>query len=351
MNRQTRARVQGERRAQMTLVMLLCAVSIWRTAMTRLLPLCGASAWWTALACLLPGFTVAALLRLIMCLTHAATLAEAVRVCLGRAGAALISLLLTGLLLIEGVSSMTSLITLFTEGVGTRGTQLTLAILTGVVLLFSLHREGLPRAAHFLRWGMIAAAVLLAAFLLADAKLDNLFPVYGDGTVSVMLAFRAGASLSWPVVLLLTVEPASGQGRLRSGILPVFAAVGAVLLLTLIIPHELLTRQSGLASLLLLPTQYAPNALRVVALSLLLLTFFLAIGACAQFATAHLCMPWKALPTWLPYALLAAMFITQAADIPALWAWLGRIEPWLLAPLAVLAMICLPIALIRRKRA
>lgn len=349
MNRQIRARKDGERRAQMTLIRLLCAVSIWRTIMTRVMPLCGASAWWTALICLLPGFAAALLLRGTMALTHAETLTEAIRACLGKGGALVISLLLTALLLVDGIASITALITLFTEGLNTRGTQMTLAILTGVVLLFSLHREGLARASLFLRWGMIAAAVLVAAFLLTDAKLDNLFPLYGDGTASVLAALKAGVSLGWPLALLLTVQPFSGTGRLRSGLLPAFCAVAAVFLLTLLVPHELLVRQNGLASMLLLPTRYAPNALRVVAMSLLMLAFFLSIGTSAQLATDHLCMSWKSVPAWLPYVLLAGMFITQAADVSLLWRGIGCIEPWLIAPLAMTALICLPIACVRRK--
>ena len=352
MNQQVCARLEGERRAKLTLIRLLCAVSIWRTAMTRVLPLGGAAAWWVTLACLLPGFLTAALMKGIMLLTRTETLPEAVRACLGKAGAGVLSLMLTVMLTAEGVSSITALITLFTEGIGTRGTQLTLAVLTGGVLLFSLHREGLSRAAHFLRWGICAAVVLMAAILLTDAKPDNLFPFYGDGRTSAISALRAGVSLAWPVVLLLTVEASSaGRGRLHSGILPAFAAVGALLLLTLLIPHELLVRQTGLAELLLLPTRYAPNALQIVALCLLLLTFFLAIGACAQLATQQLSVTWKTSPVWLPYVVLAVMLVTQVADIPTLWALLGHLEPWLLVPLAAVALCCLPIALIRRKRA
>ena len=47
--------------------------------------------------------------------------------------------------------------------------------------------------------------------------------------------------------------------------------------------------------------------------------------------------------------LLAAMFLSQAGDVSRMWTWLGRIEPWLLMSLAALAVICLPIAFIRRK--
>ena len=350
MNRQLASRALGERAAQMALLRLLCAVSIWRTAMTRVLPLCGASAWWTALLCLLPGFGVAALLRWTMHLTRTSILAEAFRACLGKAGAAVLSAVLAVLLLAEGASGMTAMITVFTQGVGTRGTQFTLAVLTGAVLAFSLHREGLPRAAYFLRWGMAAAAVLLAAFSLGDAHLDGLFPLYGEGVTSVWAAWKAGASLAWPVALLLTVEPSPRRGRLCGGVLPVFGAVGAVLLTTLTILHERLVGQSGLAAWLLLPMRYAPNALRVGALCLMLLAFFLAVGAAVQLAATQAEMACGRLPRWTVYVLLAALVLTQTAETSALWAILGAVEPWLLASLAMLAVVTLPIALIGRTK-
>ncbi len=348
MNRQLLSRMDGENRARLTLIRLLCAVSIWRVAMTRLLPLAGSAAWWTTLVCLIPGFAVAAAFRLLIALTGASTITEAVRACVGKFGALLVSAVLGMLLLMEGVSSITALITLFTQGVGTRGTQLTLAILTGIALLFCLHREGLPRAAHLLRWGMIAIAVLVAAFLLPDVRLDHLYPLGGDGDASILSAGMAGLSLGWPLVLLLGVEPSRKQGRLRSGLIPAVLAVAAVLLATLLIPHELLVRQRGLARLLLLPARFAPNGLRVLALCLLMLSFFLSIGASAQMATAHLCMPLKDAPGWLPYAALTAMFLTQAVNPSMIWDALAVIEPWQLMPLAALAVLCLPIALFRR---
>lgn len=160
---QLASRIAGENCARLTMLRLVCAVSIWRTAMTQVLPLCGAAAWWVTLLCLLPGFAVAVLLRLAMHLTCASTLTEAVRACLGKRGAWAVSLVLAALLLVEGLSGLTALITLFTEGVGTRGTAFTLALLTGGALLLALHRDGLPRAAHFLRWPMAAVAVIVGA--------------------------------------------------------------------------------------------------------------------------------------------------------------------------------------------
>ncbi|MBE5810343.1 MAG: hypothetical protein E7318_05335 [Clostridiales bacterium] len=343
------SRMAGENCARLMLLRLLCAVSIWRTAVTRVLPLCGVSAWWVTLVCLLPGFAAAALLRYVMHLTQTSTLTEAVRACLGKVGAWAISAVLAAILLVEGLSGLTALITLFTQGVGTRGTPFTMALLTGGALLLSLHRDGLPRAAHFLRGGMAAAAVLIAACLVPSARLDNLFPLHGWGNASVLTALKAGISLAWPVALLLTV-PHARPGRLRSAVLPVFASVAGLLLLTLTIPQELVSRQTSLAALLLLPTKYAANALRVLYLCLLILTTFLSIGASVQLATVHLCAPLKYRPTWLPHALLIGLILTQTGDAAHLWRLLMAVQPWLLAPLMEIAFICVPTAFIRRKK-
>ncbi len=348
MNPEIRSRAAGERCARRTLIRLLYAASIWRSATTRLLPLCGASAWWVTLLCLLPGFGTAALLRWLMHLTRAATLTEALRAALGKLGAAAACAVLAGLLLVEGTASMTALITLFTQGIGTRGTQLTLAILTGVILLLSMHREGLSRAAHFLRWGMAAVAVLVAAYLLGDAKADHLFPLYGEGRTAAMEAIRAGLSIAWPIALLLTESP-QGRSRLAGGILPAFCAAGALLLMTLAIPHEVIIRHTDLAQTMLLAVRFVPNAVKVAAQSLMMLVFFLSIGASAQLASASICMPLRQRPEWLPYVLVAALIATQAADIPLLWSGLERIEPWLLLPLLALAVLALPAALLRRR--
>ena len=342
------SRMAGENRARLTLLQLLCAVSGWRTAMTRVLPLCGASAWWVTLVCLLPGFAVAALMRFVMYRTHTETLTEAVRACLGKVGAWVLSAVLAVLLLAEGLAGLTAMITLFTQGVGTRGTPLTLALLTGGALLLTLHREGLPRAVHFLRWGMVAASVLIAVCRVPGVHVDHLFPLHGAGDASVLAALKAGIGLAWPVSLLLTLQPIQA-GRLRSAVLPVFAAVAGLLLLTMTIPQELLSRQTSLAELLLLPTKYAANALRVLYLCLLMLTIFLSIGASVQLTTAHLSAPLKRSPSWLPHALLVGLIIAQMSDSVCLWKGLETMQPWLLAPLAGIALICAPIAIIRRK--
>lgn len=349
MNQQIASRISGENRAERVMLQLLCAVSFWRTAATRILPLYGTSGWWIALACLLPGFAVALLLRWAMALTGASNVTEAVRVCLGRAGAAAFSVLLALLLAVEGVSALTALLTVFTQGVGTRGTQFTLAVLTGAVMLFALHREGLPRAVYLLRWVMTAAALAVAAFALCEAKLDHLFPLHGAEDQSSLSGFLAAPGLAWPVTLLLTLPPGEKRGRICSGILPAAAAVSALIITTLTVPHELLLRRTTLADALLLPAWFAPNALRVIWLCLLMLTFFLSVAASLQLATRHLCAPFSSVPEWLPHVLLAGVVLTQLIDPQYLWQLLVCVEPWLLLPLLAAAVIILPIAFIRRK--
>lgn len=349
MNQQAQSRLAGEHSAQRSLVLLFCAVSIWRTVMTRLVPLCGASAWWVALVCLVPGLLIAALLRLTMRLTRIENLMEALRACLGKPGVWAASAVLTVLLLLDGAASMTALMTFFTQGIGTRGTQLTLAVLTGAILLFSLHREGLARAVYFLGWGMLAAELVWGAFLCGEARVDHLFPLYGDGRSVAMQAIMTSLSLFWPLVLLLGVPSCPG-GRLRCGTVTALGTVGAILLTTLVVPHELLRQCTSLAGTLLLPVRDVPNAVRIVGQSLMMLAFFLAIGASAQLAAASVCMPLRSRPAWLPYALVGGLILTQAADTTLLWHSLEAIGLWLLVPLLLLALLCLPIALARRNR-
>ena len=332
------ARAAGENRARLTMLRLLCAATVWRTAMTQLLPLCGGAAWWVTLICLLPGFGVAALLQWTMRRTGAQTLTEGIRACWGQGCAWGISLLLAALLLSEGLASMTALITLFTQGVGSRGTPLTLALLTGCAMLFSMHREGLPRAVHLLRWGIVAAMAVLAGCLLPEVRLDHLLPLYGEGNAAVLTAIKAGFSLGWPVVLHLTAPPAPG-GRLRSAVLPAAMAVGALLLLTLIVPQELLQEQESLASLLLLPTRYATNGLRVLYLCTTMLVIFLSIAACVHLAVEHLCAPMKKRPDWLRYLLLATLILMQLVDPGQLYAVLAQVQCGLVAVLAGVALL------------
>lgn len=344
------ARIAGEDRAQRAMLGLLCGVSIGREALTGILPVCGASAWWVTALSLLPGFAAAGLFVLSMGLTHASAPWEAVRRGMGRMGVWLTAAGWAVLLLLDGVSSMTVLTTLFTQGIGTRGTQLTLALLTGAILLCSLHREGLPRGIYLLRWGMGAAACVVAVCLLPRAHADHLFPVFGDGAAPVRDALRDGVSLGWPVMLFLRPASDKARGKVRRACMPALAAVASILLLNMIVPHEALSADTSLSGLLLLPLRYAPNALRVVGYSLMMLALFLSIGASAQLAAQALCVPsgraWKG----LPYVLVGLLIASQTVNAAHLWRWLECLRPWLLLLVLCAAAGTLISALFRRKR-
>ncbi len=344
-----RVRLLGEARARMALVQLICIVSILRTALTRLVPLSGSAAWWLIPLCLLPGMVVYGLLVLAMRLTETTALDSLVRSCLGRVGGWWLSLLLGALTLLDGVASMTALITLFTEGVGTRGTQFTLALLTGAVLLTCLNREGLARGVYLLRRVMLGAALLIGLLGLSSVRVDCLFPPLGDGQAAVLSALRVGMSMAWPLVLLLTLPPAEKMQRVR-GVCPVLLAVAATLLFVCLTnPHELLIRFQALADCLLLPTRYASSAVRTLAQCLLMLLMFLSIGGAAQLATDYFCAPVGQAPRWLPYVVLALLTATQAMPPEKLWRVLETIGAWLLLPFGLLTILCLPIAVYRRK--
>lgn len=343
-------RRRGEMRTERSLVQLLCAVSALRTALTRVLPLGGGATWWVLLLCLLPGVTVLLLGRMACRMTGTRTLTEMTRSVLGQRGAWVTAVVLAALLLLDAAASMTALITLFTEGVGTKGTQLTLALFTGGALLGCLHRKGLPRGVYLLRWPLLAGAAVVLAAQLTHLRVDHLFPMQGGGMRDVAAALRAGSSLAWPAVLLLCL-PGENRQPLALEALPALLPPAAVVLaLCLAVPHEQLVMHGTLAECLLLPGRYAHEAVRLLSHCLLLLSFFLAIGGAALWSTELLCAPLDRSPQWLPYVVLALLTATQALDAPSLWRLLGKLEPWLLLPVAALTGGCLAISMIRRNR-
>ena len=344
-------RMMGERRARQCLIRLVAVVSILRTLLTRVLPLAGSAGWWMAVVCLLPGLAVYALLVLSMRLTGTAVLSDMLRAVFGMPGAWVLAAVISALLLFDGVASMTTLITLFTEGVGTAGTQFTLAALTGAALLFCLHREGLARGVFFLRWIMLAALAVMAFDWLDMAHLDGLFPLLGDGVPSLIAALRAGASLAWPLILLLTAEPVHEGMRFRPLLPVLLLCLGVVLLTCLSLPHEILVTHHDLAGSLLEMTLHLQPATRTMAVCLLILTLFLAIGGTAHLLTASLTAPMGRSVTWLPYVIVVLLVAAQCLNIESLWRFLGLCGPWLLAPLAALAPLTVIAALIRRRRA
>ena len=333
-----RLRLMGDRRARMHQLQLWCAVSLLRTAVTQVLPLCGSAGWWLAPVCLLPGLALYGLACLILRRTGASALTEAARIALGRTGAILLSLLLCLLLLTDGAASMTALVTGFTEGIGTEGTQITMALLTLLAMLFCLHRDGLPRGIHLMRWPLLALAALAGGVMLTMARADGVHPALGPGADAVTSALRAGLAMGWPLTLLTTVEP-DRPGRLRPLLMPVLLLCAAALLICLVNPCEVLTRPAALAERLLLPAVHLPPALRTLTHSLGMLALFLAVATAAQGAAGHLLSPWGREVVWLPGALAAALAATQCLPISGLWRVLSALLIRLPAALALLILM------------
>lgn len=341
-------RRKAEGRARFALLELLCTVSVLRTALTRVLPLAGSATWWVTLAALLPGAGLFLLVQGFMRRTGASTLTELVRRRLGRPGLWVLCSLLGLLLLLDAAATLTALTAFFLEGVGTRGTPLTLSLLTAAALLPCLHRDGLPRAVYLLRWALLAAAVIAGAVLLPQCRAERLHPLLGSGSASVRSALAAGCSLGWPLLLLLTI-PAEGQRTPTTSLARVILGTLAPLLLAcLLLPHEVLRTQSGLSSVLLLPGRYAPSGVRLLLHCLLLLACFFSVGGAlhtgAELAGAPLSRPLR----WLPHAALALLPLTQLLRRDVLFSALEEVNTWALLPAG--AFVLLLIIPARRRR-
>ena len=155
--------------------------------------------------------------------------------------------------------------------------------------------------------------------------------------------------MAWPAVLLLTVQPAR-TGRLRGAVLPVFAAAAALLLLALDVPQELIADGRSWAGMLL-PVRYAPNALGILSLCVMMKTIFMSIAASVLYGVEILALPMKTCPKGLLYAVTLGLILTQAGNVPLLDGIVDDVQLWLAAGLAGVAAVCLPAALIRRKNA
>lgn len=343
-------REAGERRALRTQVRLLACVSILRTAVTRILPLCGSAGWWMAAACMVPALCVYALCRWAMYRTHTNVLTDCVRSLLGSWGVWALSILLVVMLLWDGASSMTVLITMFTEGIGSEGTQTTMAALTAAALLLCLNREGLARGAYFLRWLILGVLAIAVINLLAMGSWDHLFPWMGSGEASAGAAFCAGMSLGWPLILLLMMKPViPGQSRLMDGVLP--AGLCALVCLSIVwaVPCELLISHPALADSLLLPVVFLSPLVKIMVYSLWMLVLFLQIGSAARISADYILAPSGRELRWLAGALVIALAATQMTSIGGLWRILGLVEPWLLAPLAPLSVVLACLALCTKR--
>lgn len=213
----------GQRQTQNALIGLLSAVSMTRIGLTQLLPLCGSAAWWLSAACMLPGLCVYGAFRLLLRRTHTRTLTDCARKLLGNFGGILIMLALILPLLLDGAASLTALITFFTEGIGARGSQFTLTLLTASVMLIALNRDGLPRGVYLLRHVLFVAAAIIAINALLDAHPDGIVPLLGEGVPPLLSGIRSAWGMSWVLLLLLEFPAEEGARRtpaMLAGLLP-----------------------------------------------------------------------------------------------------------------------------------
>lgn len=336
-------RQKGDRLARVCQIRLLCVVSILRTAITRVIPLGGSASWWIVPLCLLPWIGLYVLLAGVMRRNGAPTLMEAVRAALGRAGVWTASFLLGLLLFLDSAASMTALVTLFTEGIGTEGTQITMAALTLLAILFCLHRDGLPWGIYLLRRGLLLMLAVIGGVMLTMARADALHPVLGQGGRSVMAALKAGAAMGWPLLLLLSVE--NPQSSRLSFLPPAGIAAGAVLLVCLTYPCEVLEQSGGLAQRLLLGTVHLPPALRTLAHGLGMLGMLLAVATAAQLSSGMWLTPSGREVKWLSYGIAAVLAGSQCLQIAVLW----RSVNARIGYLAVLLPVLTILMILRRK--
>lgn len=331
-------RVKGDRRARVCQVSLLCVMSILRVGLTEIVPLCGSAAWWVLALCLLPAAALYGLACLAMRRTGAETLTEAARALLGTAGVWALSLVWGVLLLLDGAASMTALVTSFTEGIGTQGTQVTMAAVTLLALLFCLHRDGLAWGIYFMRLALLAIAAGVAAGMIGLAAPDHLHPMLGQGRASILAAVRVSASVGWPLLLLADTAPPTPRraGRILP---PMLLTVGAVLLVCLTFPCEILIRESTLAGRLLQPSLYLPQALRTLTHSLMMLLFFLSIATASQLAANRFLTPKGRELPWLAGVAAALIAGTQLAPIRALWQALTLGLTWLPTLLVIMILL------------
>ena len=319
----------GQRQTQNALIGLLSAVSMTRIGLTQLLPLCGSAAWWLSAACMLPGLCVYGAFRLLLRRTHTRTLP----------------------LLLDGIASLTALITFFTEGIGARGSQFTLTLLTAAVMLIALNRDGLPRGVYLLRHVLLVAAAIIAINALLDAHPDGIVPLLGEGVPPLLSGIRSAWGMSWMLLLLLEFPAEEGTRRTPVMFVALLPCPVILLLLSLAIPPELTVPGRSLASRLALPTLFLQPAVRTLAQCLLMMTLFLSIAGSAQLAARFLTSSCQKPKKWVPYALIGLLTLTQLFDISRLWRVLTAFTAWSLAP-GVLLLLVLTIArLCRREKA
>lgn len=321
-------RLQGSRLARVCQVQLWCAVSMARTVVTEVLPLCGSAGWWVAPLCMMPGLAVYGLMAAVMRWKKQPTLLEGIRAATGKAGIWIVSALLGLLLLLDGAATMTALVTIFTEGIGTEGTQITMALLTLAALMGCMHQDGLAWGIWLIRRVLLGLSVAIAMMLLNMMRPDGIHPVMGQGSAAVAAAFKASMSLGWPLILLLTVED-DGRGRCLHPIPPVSVVVCVGVLLCLTYPCEVLVRTGGLAERMLLGAMHLQPALRTLVHALEMLVLLLGLASAVQLSAGQWLVPSGRELGWLPYAMAALLTATQGKDIHVLWEGLNFLLRWL----------------------
>lgn len=341
----------GQRQTQNALIGLLAAVSMTRIGLTQLLPLCGSAAWWLSAACMLPGLCVYGALRLLLRRTHTRTLTDCARKLLGNFGGILIMLTLTLPLLLDGIASLTALITFFTEGIGARGSQFTLTLLTAAVMLIALNRNGLPRGVYLLRHVLLVAAGIIAINALLDAHPDGIVPLLGEGVPPLLSGIRSAWGMSWVLLLLLEFPAEEGTRRTPAMFVALLPCPVILLLLSLSIPPELTVPGRSLASRLALPTLFLQPAVRTLAQCLLMMTLFLSIAGSAQLAARFLTSSCQKPKKWVPYVLIGLLTLTQLLDISSLWRILTALTAWSLVPAFLLLLLLTIARLCRREKA
>ena len=334
-------------RALRTRWRLLAVVSFLRGALTQVLPLAGSGGWWLCALSLLGAYVPYLLCARLLKKTNAATLQEALRAAWGGAGVWLVYLLAAFALLADGLCTLTALTTLFTQGIGARGTQFTLGVLTCAAVLFCLNRDGQAYGMQLLRWPL--GAFLLVAALCAPMRADGLFPLGGQGKSAALQALAAGAGLGWPLVLLLMEEPVHQAKRWRDPLPAWGLGLAVLLMVTLTVPHEVLVQHASLAQSLLVPAMYLPSAAELAALCLWMAGLFLALAVAVRCAADALTAPAGRNVSWLAAVLTAAASASQWIPAHRLWQVLQTAQVWLCMPLHV-GLWALSIGLMKRRK-
>lgn len=346
------ARLMADRLCHRSLLRLLVCASMLLGAVTQVVPHAGSASWWLVPALMAPGIALHLLLCLLLRGTGTRSLPECLSVLLGDAGRRVCMLLLALMVLVDAAASLTALVCLFTEGIDTEGTQLTIALLTCAALLWCLDQNGLPRGMRLFRYPLLGMIALLGLDLLSMAHWDHLYPMLGGGRASLWTAARAGMSLSWPLILLLGSAPVREHGtHARELMMPVLLVVAAVWGLIVAVPHEVLMTCSALAELLVLPVRYAHPAAQTLGQCLLMLGLFLLI-ACQLHTLSELSLAQGKVRKYLPHGLLLLLAGTQLIPTVRLWSALSAVRVWFIVPAAVLVLCLCLVGMLagRRKR-